>query len=162
VLKTASLQALIAGLVVEDNYIRAVEVCRENEKSLWESGYLSLNCGTAYAMSGDMHRAEQAYLGATEDDASRARALSNLSYLYITLGRRDEASVQIKKAIESEKNPATSAYLRGLLLIRLYPDDRARLLETRAHFEEGLRLQPRFALAINALEAVNRSLERPP
>ena len=162
VLNSASLQALTAGLVVKGNYIRAVEVCRENEKSRRKSGYLSLNCGAAYAMAGDLHRAIQAYLKATEDDVSRARALSNLSYLYITLGRRDEARVQLEKAIESEKKPATRAYLSGLLLIRLYPDDRAHLLEARAHFEEGLRLLPRFTLAINALEEVNRSLERLP
>jgi tetratricopeptide (TPR) repeat protein len=148
--------------VTEGNYIRAVEICRENKNLTWKSGYLNMNCGTAYAMSGDQNRAEQAYFDATKDNASRARAFSNLTYLYVVQGRHKEAGVQLEKAIESEKKPATRAYLKGLLLIRLYPEDRARLLEARAHFEEGLRLQPRFALAINALEAVNSSLEHLP
>ena len=46
--------------------------------------------------------------------------------------------------------------------MRLYPTDRARLLEARAHYEEALRLQPRFGLASNGLEVVNRKLERLP
>jgi hypothetical protein len=162
ILKPKSLEGLTAGHVVKGNYIRAVEVCRENEQSLSKSGYLSLNCGTAYTLSGDLHRAEQAYLGATKDKASRARAFSNLTYMYIVQGRPDKVSVQLERAIESEKNPATRAYLRGLLLIRLYPGDRTRLLEAQTYFEEGLRLQPRFVLAIQALKAVNRSLERLP
>jgi len=162
VLKSAALEGFTAGLVMEGNYIRAVEICREYKTLPRKSGYLNMNCGTAYAMSGDPNRAEQSYFDATKDDASRARAFSNLTYLYVVQGRHKEAGVQLEMAIESEKNPATRAYLRGLLLIRLYPDDRARLLEARAHFEEGLRLQPRFALAINALEAVNRSLEHLP
>jgi tetratricopeptide (TPR) repeat protein len=156
-----SLQALTKGLVVEGRYGRAVEVCRENEKSRWQSGMLSLNCGSAYLMVGDPQRAEQAFLDATADEAMRSRAHSNLSYLYVTEGRHDEAGVQLEKAIESEKNPATRAYRRGLLLLRRYPDDRPRLLEARGHFEEALRLQPRHADAIEALEAVNRILERP-
>ena len=162
VLRMKSLQALTAGLVVEGDYIRAVEVCRESEKLPGKSGYLNLNCGTAYTMSGDPDRAEQAYLDATEDDFSRARALSNLSYLHIVQGRRDEAGLQLETAIESENRPATRAYLRGLRLIRLYPGDRDRLLEARGHFEEALSLQPGLVLAISALEEVNRSLESLP
>jgi len=162
ILKPKSLEALTAGHVVKGNYIRAVEVCRENEQSLSKSGYLSLNCGTAYAMSGNLTRAEQAYLEATKDKASRARAFSNLTYMYIVQGRPDKVSAQLEKAIESEKNPATRAFLKGLLLIRLYPGDRTRLLEAQTYFEEGLRLQPRFGLAIQTMEQVNRSLERLP
>jgi hypothetical protein len=162
VLKAAALEGFTAGLVGQGNYIRAGEICREYKTLLGESGYLSMNCGTAYAMSGDLNRAEQAYLEATKDDTSRARAFSNLTYLYASQGRHDEAGIRLEKAIESEQKPATRAYLRGLRLMRLYPVDRARLLEARAHFEEALRLQPRFAAASNTLETVNRSLKRLP
>lgn len=158
----ASLRALTAGLVAKGNYTRAVEVCRENEKSMQKSGYLSLNCGSVFALSGDLRGAEQAYLDAIEDDASRARAYSNLSYLYILQGRRDEVSILLEQAIQLEQRPATGAYLRGLLLVRLYPGDRARLLEARAQFEEALRQQSPFVLATNGLDEINRMLEHLP
>ena len=160
--RSSALQAYTRRLVEEGSYARALEVCRDNEKSRWQSGMLSLNCGTAYLMAGDPQRAEQAFLDAIADDAIRSRAHSNLSYLYVTQGRHDEAGVQLEKAIESEKNPATRAYRRGVLLLRRYPDDRARLLEARGQFEEALRLQPRHEDAIEALEEVNSSLERLP
>mgnify|MGYP001826143557 FL=1 len=161
-LRSSALEGFTAGLVMEGRHIRAVEVCREIRNLPQKSGYLNMNCGTAYAMSGDANRAEQAYFDATKDDASRARAFYNLTYLYAARGQHKKIQAQLERAIESEKGPATRAYLQGLMLIRLYPGDRARLLEARAHFEEGVRLQPRFTLAIEALEVVNRSLERLP
>jgi len=161
-LRSSALEGFTAGLVMEGRHNRAVEICRGIKNLPEKSGYLHMNCGTAYAMSGEVNRAEQAYFDATKDEASRARAFSNLTYLQIALGQHKKTQVQLERAIETEKNPATRAYLQGLMLIRLYPGDRTRLLEARAHFEEGVRLQPRFTLAIEALEVVNRSLERLP
>jgi tetratricopeptide (TPR) repeat protein len=113
-------------------------------------------------MAGDQAAAERTFLHATQigDNSSRIRAHSNLARLYMAQGRRDAARVQFEFAIESEENPATRAYRRGLMLVQLYPGDREQLLAARAHFEEALRLQPRLALAIDALERVDRSLER--
>ena len=158
----ASLRMLTAAHLLEHNYDRAVEVCRANENTQRESGNLGVHCGTAYAMSGDPQRAEQAFLDATEKSNSRTRAHSNLARLYLTQGRRDEARAQFELAVESERNPATRAYREGLMLVRLYPEDRARLLEAQAHFEEALRLQPRLELAISELEQVERQLDRLP
>lgn len=158
----ASLRLLTAAHLLERNYDRAVEVCRANEHTRRQSGSLGVHCGTAYAMSGDAQRAEQAFLDAAGKRNSRTIAHSNLARLYLTQGRRDEARAQFELAVESERNPATRAYREGLMLVRLYPEDRARLLEAQAHFEEALRLQPRLELAISALEQVERELERLP
>jgi len=160
--RKSALEALTAELLLTANFARAIEVCRENEKLLTRSGYLSLNCGTAYTISGDLQRAEQSYLAGTKDDTRRAMVFTSLTYMYAAQGRSDKVRFQLEKAIESEENPATRAYLRGLLLKRLSPRDRSRLLEARAHFEEALRLQPRFSLAATALRDVNRALERLP
>ena len=157
-----SLRLLTSAHLLEHNPARAVEVCRENENATLQYGALSVHCGTAYALSGDAQRAEQAFLYAAVDEASRTRAHSNLARLYLAQGRRDEARDQFEFAIESEVNPATRAYRKGLMLVQLYPQERGKLLEARAHFEHALRLQPRLALAINALEQVDRSLGQPP
>lgn len=157
-----SLRLLTAAHLLERNYDRVVEVCRANENAQRESGQLGVHCGTAYALSGDPQQAEQAFLAATEDPASRTRAHSNLARLYLTQGRRDEARAQFELAVESERHPATRAYREGLMLASLYPEDRARLLEARAHLEEALRLQPRLELAISELEQVEHKLERLP
>jgi hypothetical protein len=157
-----SLRLLTAAHLLERNYSRVVDLCRANEHMRQQSGSLSVHCGTAFAMTGDPDHAEQAFLDATRYDAIRPRAHSNLARLYMSQGRRDEAGAQYQKAIESEENPATRAYRQGVMLAALYPQERGRLLEARAHFEEALRLQPRLALAISALEQVDRSLERLP
>jgi tetratricopeptide (TPR) repeat protein len=158
----ASLRLLTSAHLLQRNPARAVEICRENENVQLKSGHLSVHCGTAYALSGDAQRAEQAFLRAAAHEVSRTRAHSNLARLYVTQGRRDEARAQFEFAIESEVNPATRAYRKGLMLVQLYPEERSKLLEARAHFEEALRLQPRLALAINALDQVNRSLGQLP
>ena len=156
----SSLRLLTAAHLLKRNPARAVEVCRENEDVQRVSGQLSVHCGTAYALSGDAQQAEQAFLRATGDADSRTRAHSNLARLYLTQGRQDAARAQFEMAIESEVNPAIRAYRQGLMLVQLYPKDRGKLLEARAHYEEALRLQPRLALALDALERVDRNLER--
>jgi len=85
--------------------------------------------------------------------------MSSLSWLLAVQGRREEAGRELVKAIESETNPATRAYYNGLLLIRLYPNDRARLLEARANLEEALRLQAGFALAAGLLADLEHLLQ---
>jgi tetratricopeptide (TPR) repeat protein len=158
----ASLRLLTAAHLLERNYDRAVEVCRANENTQRASGNVAVHCGTAYAMSGDPQRAEQAFLAAAEKRKSRTRAHSNLARLYLTQGRREDSRAQFELAVESERNPATRAYREGLMLARLYPEDRAKLLEAQTYFEEALRLQPRLELAISELEQVERKLERLP
>lgn len=158
----ASLRLLTAAHLLERNYQRVMEVCRANENTRRKFGQLSVHCGTAYALSGDAQGAEQAFRDATEHTSSRTRAHSNLARLYVSQGRRDEAQAQFKRAIETEENPASRAYREGLMLVQLYPEDRARLFEARAHFAEALRLQPRLELAISALQQVDRDLERLP
>jgi hypothetical protein len=44
------------------------------------------------------------------------------------------------------------------MLVRLYPRDRAKLLEAKALFEESLAIQPSFAPARQWLSRVNRAL----
>ncbi len=156
----SSLRLLTAAHLLEHNPARAVEICRENADVQLKSGQLSVHCGSAYALSGDTQQAEQAFLRATGDADSRTRAHSNLARLYLTQGRQDAARAQFEMAIESEVNPAIRAYRQGLMLVQLYPKDRGKLLEARAHYEEALRLQPRLALALDALERVDRKLER--
>jgi len=157
-----TLRLLTAAHLLERNHARVIEVCRENENVQRKLAHLGVHCGTAFALSGDPQRAEQAFLDATGHAATRTRAHSNLARLYLAQGRREEAQAQFQRAIETEENPAARAYRRGLMLAQLYPDDRDRLLEARAHFEEALRLQPRLALATNALEEVERDLARLP
>jgi len=154
------LQALTAGLVAEGNLLRAVEVCRENDSGPHNSGYLSVNCATAYALTGDPQRAERAYLDATLDPASRARAFANLSYMLLVQGRLDEIAGYLERAIAAEPDPATRAYLSGLLRIRVTPNDPGRLAEARTLFEEALRLQPGFVLATQGLQEIDRHFER--
>ena len=86
----------------------------------------------------------------------------DLGNLYLGLGRRDEAMEQYGKALETEGRPMYRELVQGLVLLKLYPNDRSRLLEARAHIEKALRIEPQFSQARGYLEQVNSLLERPP
>lgn len=159
---SSSLRLLTAAHLHNRNYARVIELCSANEEARRQRSQLGVHCGTGYAMAGDLQRAEQVFLEAASGGAGTIRAHSNLARLYLNQGRRDEARAQFEETIRIEPNPAVRAYRKGLMLVSLYPEDRARLLEARTHFEEALRLQPRLRLAINALEQLEGRLAQLP
>jgi hypothetical protein len=154
------LNALTARLVEKGDYARAMVVCRENEETRRATGMLHLNCGTAYLLSGDSRRAERAFLEAVKDEGIRARAHANLSRLYVSESRFDEALAQLELSIAAERDSATRAFRTGKMLMNLYPNDRSSLLDARSRFEEALRLRPGYAEAESALQQVDATLQR--
>jgi tetratricopeptide (TPR) repeat protein len=152
------LRVLTGALLREGDYQRVVELCDANSSRSDRSGRYANHCAVAYGRLGHDEKAERAYRLAVNDEASRAVAHANLARYYLRLGRRNEAEEHFQLAVETEQDPARRAYRRGHMIARLYPSDRTRLLEARAHFEEALRLQPQMASARQWLDQIDRFL----
>ena len=152
------LRLLTAAHLQENNINRVIEICEAQSVEQKIYGMFSTHCASAFSYSGRQDEAEQAYMVGTQYESSRKLAHSNLAQHYMRQGRWQDAKVQFEKAIEVEKNPADKAYYSGYMLVHLYTNDREKLLEARAYFEEALRLQPRLRDAQSWLNRLNQAL----
>lgn len=152
--------SLTSAHLHQSNFQRVAEICDENADLQMESSSFILHCATAYGRVGRPEEAEQAYLKATEAKTFvRAVAHANLARYYLRQDRWIEAKLHFEQAAEAEVLPANRAFRLGHMLVRLYPDDRAKLLEAKQQFEYALELQPAFAPARHWLLRVERTLE---
>lgn len=149
---------LTAAHVRELNNRRVAEICDENTSAQKKSGKLSMHCAIAYGRLRDHKKAEQAYLRATRERVVAPMAHANLARFYLGHGRRNSAAKHFALAVDAESLPANQAWRRGNMLVNLYPRDREKLLEAKAHFEEALRLQPASGRARQSLRQVNSAL----
>jgi tetratricopeptide (TPR) repeat protein len=155
------LVGLTAAHLKAGSFRQAAEICDDHVADQERLGKLSINCAVGYSRLRRLEEAERAYLFATATKAARSKAHANLARMYLDQGRRREAKKQFELAIEAEKLPANRAWRKGHMLVRLYPRNRKKLLEARAHFEEALELQPTLAPARLWLERVDRYLGTP-
>jgi tetratricopeptide (TPR) repeat protein len=158
--KRPILSSLITANIRDGNYVRAADICKI--ESSWLDTYSSalIHCGGAYAYLGRYTEAENAYVKATSGNRSEPWAHVNLAMMYAHLGRRSEALERFQAAIADEKQPFFREYFTALMLLQVYPSDRARLLEARAHLERALQLQPQHADSREELDSLNQRLAR--
>jgi tetratricopeptide (TPR) repeat protein len=150
---------LTAAYMKKSEFQRVGEICDRQIEAQKQSGKLSTHCATAYSRLGRLDEAERAYLSGTNDKKVRAIAHANLGRFYLRQDRWSDAKIHFEKAIKAETLPASRAYREGHMLVRLYPSDRQKLLEAKAHFEQALQLQPDFLPARRWLTRVDRALE---
>lgn len=154
------LQALVENNLTAKNYFRAVEICDLHASGMKIYWPFSINCGSAYARVGRYREAEQAFFLAIESKAGTAKGHFNLARMYTKLGRKDVAKEQFEQAIVTSNQPFLREFHTGYMLIELYPDDRARLLEAKTHFAKSLDLQPQYFPARRLLEQINQILRQ--
>jgi tetratricopeptide (TPR) repeat protein len=152
------LELLTAAHLRKSDFERVIEICEAQPAEQKKSGMFITHCASAYSYSGRFEEAEKAYLVGTKHKASRGMAHSNLAQHYMRQGRWDDAKIQFEKAVEAEKRPADKAYRKGYMLVHLYTNDRAKLMEARDYFEEALLLQPRLRDAQSWLNRLNQAL----
>ena len=153
--RDAQLLRVLSGAYLDQgNNARAVDICERHPPRVYDERYAN-HCGIAYGQAGMTEKAIQAYSIAIGSDDARATAHANLARLYLRQNRRSEAAEHLQLAVEAEKHPARRAYRAGIMIVRLYPSDRARLLEAREHFAEAVRLQPQMASARQWLQRID-------
>ena len=156
-----ALRLLTGARLRQGNISRVVEICDSHVKEQKKSGRYSSHCAMAYSQLGRDEEAERAFLFATTKNPANSHTRANLAVFYLRLGRVDEGRKHYELALEAEVDPAMRAYRKGELLVIFHRNDREKLIEARAHFEEALRLQPHLALARGRLERLNQALGLP-
>jgi tetratricopeptide (TPR) repeat protein len=156
-----ALRLLTGARLRQGNISRVAEICDSHVKEQKENSRYSGHCAMAYNQLGRNDEAERAFLLALTKNPANTQAHANLAVFYLRLDRHDEAKKQYELALEAEIDPAMRAYRKGELLVIFHRNDRERLIEAKAYFEEALRLQPHLALARKRLERVNQALGLP-
>jgi len=82
----------------------------------------------------------------------------DLAVMYMRLGRREDAREHFEHALRVENNPFLKELRTAIMLIELYPSNRARLLEAKNHLEQSLELQPQSFQARQVLKQLNQAL----
>ena len=152
------LHLLVGAHVRERNFSRATEICDRHAGEMKRMAQFSNRCGLAYGQVGRFDNAEQSFLLAMKKQKVVASIHTNLASMYLHLGRRSDAQKHFELAIATEKNPAGREYRKSYMLMKLYPSDRARLLEAKTHLEHALQLQPQFVSARQLLQQLNNIL----
>ena len=159
--KEIILQTLLAAYLKEKSFDRAVEVCDKHVEVLRRRESGGVHCGSAYGQVGRWSDGEKAFLLATRHRNSRVFAHFNLAMMYIHLGRRNEATQQFELAIAAEKWAFMREYFTALMLMKMHPGERTKLLEARAHLERALQLQPQHEPSRMELDELNARLIPP-
>ena len=152
------LHLLVGAHVREMNYSRAIEICDKHAGEMKKMAQFSNRCGLAYGQVGRFDDAEQSFFRAMYKQKLVASIHTNLASMYLHLGRRGDAQKHFELAVTTEENPAGREYRKSYMLMKLYPSDRARLLEAKTHLEHAIQLQPQFVSAHQLLQQLNNLL----
>jgi len=152
------LLALVTDHLAVGNYRRSVEICDLHPRTTPESWSYMIVCGDAYYLAGRLDEAEKAYLDAIWDHRGEGKVRYQLALMYLRLGRRSDAKLQFEQAIEVEDAPFLKEFRAAMMLIKLYPSSRPRLLQARTHLQNAIRLQPQSFQARQMLEQLDDTL----
>ncbi|MDH3284126.1 MAG: tetratricopeptide repeat protein, partial [Acidobacteriota bacterium] len=164
-LRVALPVVLIAMLAVPAGYatVQRAKVWR-NDLAFWtdtsqkspDQGLPHLHLGIAYSQMGYLDRALAEYqeaLAKYDDAEGRSKALNNMGSLYLRQQRWDEAIDSFRRALGEVPVYATAHYNWALAENSLSEsattpaDQSQRLQNALAHFEEALRINPRYTKA---------------
>ncbi len=154
------LQMLVGAHLGKKSYYRAVKICDRHAGRFKRKEKFSYRCGVAYTQVGRFDDAEKAFLLAINDPETEALIHQELAGMYLHLGRRSDAKKHFELAALTEQNPAFREFRKAYMLIKLYPNDRASLLEAKTHLERSIQLQPQTNQAHPLLNQINRVLDK--
>jgi tetratricopeptide (TPR) repeat protein len=102
--------------------------------------------GSAYAMAGDLKKAEAAWQRAVHTDPSRLQGYGLLAQLYVRQNRLDEAVDSFKEILKRDEKSVPANTMLGMLY-----DLRGRPAEAEAQYKKTLSFDARAAVAANNL-----------
>jgi Flp pilus assembly protein TadD len=142
-----------AYLLEKGQYGRAIDELKKVPALTSDAGLVAsayANLGTAYRNFGDQFKARQSYEEALRVNPNQSNAWLGMGLLFEEQGNLQQAAMDIARAAEIQADPQTY-FLLGRTMARLN-----RNAEARVAFENALKLQPEFAEAQRALDALGR------
>jgi tetratricopeptide (TPR) repeat protein len=150
---------LIARHHLEGHSRRITQICDENPGLVATRVRTTNTCVVAYTRFGRYDEAIAAFQAAAAHSDNWIEARINLARMYIGLGRLQEGADQFKAVVDGVDSPALKEIYTGDFLMTLYPKNRARLNQARAHYNRALKLDPDLASMQERLDAVDQLLE---
>lgn len=152
------LQAYISSLYTNDELVKASMLCTKHENKVKRFWYISSYCGQIYASLRQYEKAKLAFGHSLTSKTGRSSSHYALGVMYLQMNRRDEARKHFELASETEPQAFLKEYLAAEGLMRLYPSNRSRLLEARAHLTKSIELHPQYFHARQRLEDLDQIL----
>lgn len=131
---------------------RVVELCDRHPEAMQANGQVAMRCGVALVNARREEDGMAALEMAAESELAWLGARMLLADIYILHGEQQQAADQYSRLIERFERPEQQETYRGIRLVKVYPEDRQKLLEARVHFERALEISP-------GLEAAQKWLE---
>ena len=156
--KRQILDVLVGAQIQEKNYRRAEELCDLHGRIVRKKPHLRSRCGTAYGHLGQYDKAERVFTPALSSKKWGAMAHFQMAEMYVLAGRKEEARRHFEASIAGQQSDFLKEFQRAVMLLRLYPGSRGRLLEAKGHLEQAILLQPQFFDARKVLAQINQSL----
>jgi tetratricopeptide (TPR) repeat protein len=134
------------------NLSSAIELCESDPGRIDKTFLLHRECANVYMARGMPEQAERLLLEAVEKRPKLSWVHFNLGIVYARTGRRDLAREHFEISLEREPLPFLREMIQATALLELYPGDRYRQKQARAHLERALEIQPRAIQARQLLE----------
>jgi hypothetical protein len=155
-----TLALLTEAHLAEDNFSRIIHLCDRHDDKQERYENFNFHCGVAYFKERRMNDAERTFLLAVDSLRNGSDAHLNLGRIYFSQQRRDDAIRHFELAAETQHDPATQALRRADMIVILYPNDDAKLLQARDYYKEALRLRPQWKLVQKLLSNLETKLEQ--
>jgi len=134
------------------NLARANELCTSDTDRVEKILLLNRKCANVFMARGMMEQAEHLLLQTVKKRPKLSWVHLGLGTVYARTDRRDLAREHFDMALEREQLPFLREMIQASALLELYPGDRYRQKQARAHLERALELQPRAIQARQLLE----------
>jgi hypothetical protein len=153
-----NLRVLTSSLLANGMLARARQLCDRHADQFPYNWFFSASCGQVYENLKLTNKAEKAYQFASNSSVGKASAHFSLAILYLSQNKYNEAREQFEEAIVAEKKEVMKEFLAAEMLMRLYPNQHAKLQEAKIHLEKAIALQPQFVHAKTRLDQLNKML----
>jgi tetratricopeptide (TPR) repeat protein len=154
----ATIRILVSSHQDQGHAARVAEICEENSEIQDALGLFANTCGLNYLRLNRTEDAIRSFERSALLDETWLEANLAIGGILIDQGNLQEGANRFLYVINRIEDPAYKELYRGVMLVRLYPRNRQRLLEARGYFEKALELKPELQEAKTWIDHLNTML----
>jgi len=156
------LRSLVTAHMQAKNFARVVDICDEKQEEQKRYFEFANSCALAYNNMGQEEATERTLLLITGFQFYQVETNLILAKFYVRNGRKADAQIYFRQAVELAENPADKAFVEAETLMYLHSNSREKLVEARDYYEQALRLRPGWPVVEMRLKALNSALKALP